>query len=74
MSEKSRLESCEKQLVAQNRAIKAIVASLDEAEKVFASQDDQIEQLYNSIDRLTEKVDSLFECIQREQEPQLSDS
>ena len=60
MSEKSRLETLEKQIVAQNRCYKEIVKSLEEAEKAFYGVYDQIEDLQEQIFKLEERFDSHF--------------
>ena len=58
MSEKSRLESLEKQIVVQNRLYKEIVKALEEADKEFSRLYDEIENIGHRVDAVEDQIDS----------------
>lgn len=60
MSEKSRLESCEKQIVHLTRAIKAIEQALVEAGKEFDRLYDEFEETQHRVDAVEDEIDTRF--------------
>lgn len=58
MSDKSRLESLEKQVVAQNRLLRELVKSLEEAAEELSALDDKIEQEHSNLFDLEEAFNS----------------
>ena len=60
MSEKSRLESCEKQIVALNRVIKQLVEKLEEKYAEQGQLEEQLEDLQHKVFDVEYKVDEII--------------
>lgn len=58
MSDKTRLETLEKQVALQNRLYQEIVKALEEAHEELSSLDDKIEEAHTYIFNLEQKIDS----------------
>ena len=58
MSDKTRLETLEKQVALQNRLYQEIVKALEDAHEELSSLDDKIEEAHTYIFNLEQKIDS----------------
>ena len=60
MSEKSRLETCEKQIVALTRAIKQLVEKVAEQQVASSNNEEHLQDLHEKVFDVEYKVDQII--------------